>query len=280
MIHERSAKNHVPGRPVTITINNRQISAEEGEVILPVAVREGIPIPHLCFEESLAPYGACRLCLVEAGKHGKREMTTACTLRAAEGLEILTNTPGIGKHQSILFELYLAEAPKSEVIREMAARYGVTKTRFLKKMETSDPLGGKCMLCGLCVRACNEIMGAGAINFINRGPYTVVNTPFREPSTDCYGCGACVNVCPTHAIQMEDSGGERVMKSWSGTRVPLVQCTRCGTYYAPRELAARTLAVLDPQLERDIASLCPVCRGRRIAENEILARFGGTDHRA
>jgi len=278
-MHESSAKDRVPKRPVTVTINNRTLHAEEGEVILSVAIREGITIPHLCFEESLAPYGACRLCLVEAGTHGKREMTTACTLRAADGLEVVTDTPAIGKHRGIIFELYLAEAPKSEVIREMAARYGVTRTRFLKKMETDDPLGGKCMLCGLCVRACNEIMGAGAINFVNRGPYTMVNTPFLKPSTDCYGCGACVNVCPTHAIQMEDSGGERIMTSWSGTRVPLAQCTSCGNYFAPKALAARTLTTLEPQLERDITGLCPICRGRQIAEREILARSGGTGDR-
>ena len=280
MTHGSSEQNDVPEKPVIITINGRPCRAEEGETVLAVAIREGIPVPHLCHEESLGPYGACRLCLVEAGKRGKSEMTTSCTLKASEGLSVVTDTPAIVKHRSILFELYLAEAPKSEVIKEMAARYGVTKTRFLKKMETDDPLGGKCVLCGLCVRACNEIMGAGAINFINRGPYTVVNTPFLEPSADCYGCGACVKVCPTHAIVMEDLGGERVMRSWSGTRVPLAECSCCGTYYAPKELAARTLAALDPDLERDLAGLCPACRGKRIAEREILARQGGAGNHA
>jgi len=280
MIYGSAGKDHVPGKPVRVTINGRQYRAEEGETLLSVAIREGIPIPHLCHEESLDPYGACRLCFVEAGKHGKREMVTACTLRAAEGLEVTTDTPAVTKHRAILFEFYLAEASKSEVIKEMAARYGVTKTRFLKKMETDDPLGGKCVLCGLCVRACNDIMGAGAIGFINRGPYTEVNTPFLEPSADCYGCGACVKVCPTHAIVMEDSGCERVMKSWSGTRVPLVQCDCCGRYYAPKELAARTLSALDPQLERELAGLCPSCRGKRIAEREILARQGGAGNHA
>jgi NADH dehydrogenase/NADH:ubiquinone oxidoreductase subunit G len=160
-------------------------------------------------------------------------MTTSCTLRAAEGLEVVTDTAEIVKHRSILFELYLAEAPKSEVIKEMAARYGVTKTRFFKKLDPTDPLGNKCVLCGLCVRACNEIMGAGAIGFVNRGPYTMVNTPYFEPTKDCLGCGACVKVCPTNAIEMEDIGDTRIMKSWSETKVPLVRCDCCGTYYAP-----------------------------------------------
>ena len=270
-----SAGASAPEKTVAVTIDGRQCRAAEGETILSVAIREGIEIPHLCHEESLDPYGACRLCLVGVKKHGKAETVTACTLRAAEGLEVVTDTPEIMKHRAILFELYLAEAPKSEVIKEMAARYGVTKTRFLKKMVADDPLDGRCVLCGLCVRVCNEVMGAGAINFINRGPYTEVNTPFLEPSPDCYGCGACVAVCPTRAIVMEDTGKERVMTSWSGTRVPLAQCSGCNGYYAPRDLAARTLSSLDPQLERELAGLCPACRGKRIAQREILARSGG-----
>ncbi len=265
----------IPGKPVTVTINGKKYRANEGEILLSVAIREKIEIPHLCFEASLDPYGACRLCMVEVVRKGKREMATSCTLRAADGLEVLTDTPEIEKHRSILFELYLAEAPKSDVIRDMAAHYGVTRTRFLKRIEQGDPLGNKCVLCGLCVRACSEIMGAGAINFINRGPYTVVNTPYYAPSRDCFGCGACVRVCPTNAIEMEDVGADRVMKSWSDTRVPLSQCECCGRYYAPRELSASVLARLDTPLKEEIARLCPECRGKQLAQNEILAGRGG-----
>ncbi len=258
-----------------VTINGKRYRAEEGETILSVAIREKIEIPHLCYEASLDPYGACRLCMVEAVRRGRSEMTTACTLRAAEGLEIVTDTPQIVKHRKILFELYLAEAPRSEVIKRMAARYGVTKTRFFKRVDPADPLGNRCVLCGLCVRACNEIMGAGAINFINRGPYTVVNTPYFEPSADCLGCGACANVCPTAAIDMEDIGGERVMRSWSGTRVPLAECESCGKHYAPKALAESIIARLETPLREETAKICPECRGKRIAREEILAKRGG-----
>lgn len=261
--------------PVTITINGKACRAENGEIVLSVAEREGISIPHLCFEPSLAPYGACRLCMVGVVSHGKIRMETACTLRAHEGLCIQTDTPEIVKYRSVLFELYLAEAPKSKTIKEMAARYGVTKTRFLKKIDTDDPLGGSCVLCGLCVRACNEIMGAGAINFINRGPYTVVNTPYGEPSKDCLGCGACAAVCPTHAVRIEDTGGYRIMQSWSGTKVPLARCAACGTYFAPAGLEKAVLAKLDPQLRDELAGLCPACRSKELARREILAATGG-----
>lgn len=262
-------------KQVEVRINGKKYPADEGEIILGIAVREKIAIPHLCYEPSLVPYGACRLCMVEVVKRGKRELTTSCTLQAAEGLEVVTDTPEIVKHRSILFELYLAEAPKSDVIKAMAARYGVTKTRFLKKLDTTDSLGNKCILCGLCVRACNEIIGAGAIGFVNRGPYTVVNTPYFEPTKDCYGCGACVKVCPTNAVEMEDAGGMRIMKSWSETKVPLLRCDCCGKYYAPKGLAISILARITPSLKEETAALCPECRGKRIAREEILAGSGG-----
>jgi len=275
MMDREVGSTGVPKKRVTVTINGKKYPADEGEILLSVAIREKIAIPHLCYEASLDPYGACRLCMVEVIKHGKKEMTTSCTLRATKGLEIVTDTPEIAKHRNILFELYLAEAPKSEIIKKLAARYGVTKTRFLKKIDTTDSLGNKCILCGLCVRVCTEIMRAGAIGLINRGPYTVVNTPYFEPTKDCFGCGACVKVCPTDAIEMEDIEAERIMKSWSATKVPLVQCSCCGKYYAPKALTTSTLARITPSLKEVVSGLCPECRGKRIAREEILAKTGG-----
>ncbi len=256
-------------RMVTITINKNQYLAEEGEIFLLTAMRLNIDIPHLCYEKALEPYGACRLCMVDVVTCGKTTMTPACTIKVHNGLEILTDTPEIIKHRSLLFELYLAEAPKSEVIREMAAKYGVTKTRFLKKIVHDDPLFGKCMLCGLCVRVCNEIMGTSAINFINRGPYTVINTPFFEQNPDCAGCAACAQVCPTNAIVFEDTDSKRVMQSWSGTAVPLATCSSCKKSYAPEKLMHKVLDKLDPAIIEELRTLCPECRRQHITRMEI-----------
>ncbi|PKL60160.1 MAG: ferredoxin [Methanomicrobiales archaeon HGW-Methanomicrobiales-4] len=260
---------------VTVTINKSQYRAEEGETLLLVAIRNTIDIPHLCYEESLDPYGACRLCMVDLVTCGKRTMMTACTLRAKEGLEIMTDTPEIIRYRKTLLELYLSEAPKSDVIKTMAARYGVKKTPFLKKIVHDDPLGGKCILCGICVRVCDEIMGASAINFINRGPSTVVNTPFFEENPDCLGCGTCAKVCPTRAIEIEDQGDLRIMRSWSGTRIQFQQCTECGGYFAPKVMLEKTLAHLDPGLAKELKYLCPTCRSKSIVLNEIRAMTGG-----
>jgi NADH dehydrogenase/NADH:ubiquinone oxidoreductase subunit G len=256
-------------RMVTITLNKNQYMAEEGEILLLTLMRLNIDVPHLCFEKSLEPYGACRLCMVDIVTCGKTEMTPACTIKVKNGLEILTDTPEIIQHRTLLFELYLAEAPRSEVIRDMATKYGVTKTRFLKKIVHDDPLMGKCILCGLCVRVCNEIMGTKAINFINRGPYTVINTPFYEHNPDCAGCAACAQVCPTKAIVFEDIGNERIMRSWSDTTVPLTTCSECGKSFAPKRLMEQVLARLNPALIEDIGSICPACRSNRIARKEI-----------
>lgn len=256
-------------RMVTITINKNQYLAEEGEIFLLTAMRLNIDIPHFCYEKALEPYGACRLCMVDVVTCGKTTMTPACTIKVHNGLEILTDTPEIIKHRSLLFELYLAEAPKSEVIREMAAKYGVTKTRFLKKIVHDDPLLGKCILCGLCVRVCNEIMGTCAINFINRGPYTVINTPFFEQNPDCAGCVACAQVCPTNAIVFDDRGSNRIMQSWSHTTVPLATCSSCKKTFAPEKLMHKILDKLDPAIIEEIRTLCPECRRKLITRKEV-----------
>jgi len=260
---------------INIKINGKVYKAEEGETVLSVCNRVGIDIPALCYNEALAPYGACRLCMVEVvNGPGKKGMTTSCTLRAVEGLEIVTDTEKIKHHRNILFELYLAQAPGSEEIRKMAAKYGVTKTRFAEKVKPLDPLGNKCVLCGQCVRVCDEIMGTAAINYIGRGSNTRINTPYLEESNVCMGCGACAEVCPTGAIQIEDVEDKRVMKSWSNTKVKLKKCKSCGRYFAPDPMLDFTYGKLDPEIKEELKDLCPDCRRKLLSKKEILINQG------
>jgi len=245
---------------VTISIDKKNYHAEPGEYVLKVARREGIEIPALCYHEGLAPFGACRLCIVEVIAGGRKGITTSCTLAAVEGLAVMTATDEVMKLRRGLLELYLAQAPDAPYIRQLAAQYGITRSRFAREREKGAP-EEKCVLCGLCVRVCNEAIGAGVINFIGRGPETKVNAPYNEPSSACIGCTACANVCPTEVITITDHKGIRSVTTWSNTQVTLKTCRLCGKTMEPeplvQEIHRKVVA-----LSEEFKDVCPKCRQR------------------
>jgi len=261
------------GKLVKIKINNNIYDAEKGEPVLKVAKREGIDIPSLCYHEILKPYGACRLCLVEVIEGKSKGITTSCTLLSDNNLEVITDTLEVQKHRKIILEFYLAQVPGSQEIKSLAEKYGVTETKHLEEINPNDPLGGKCILCGLCVRVCNEVIGVGAINYIGRGNYTRINTPYFEKSEVCLGCKACADVCPTNAIQIEDVNDKRLMKSWSKTRVQLEKCKRCGKYFAPNLLIEHTCKIYD-ELDKEVKDLCFNCRRKVLSKKVFISKKG------
>ena len=195
---------------VTMKIDGHEVKAEDREPILKSIRALGIEIPTLCHMDGLEPYGVCRMCIVQV-KHGKRaKLVTSCNFPAAEGLEIQTDTEEVLQHRRLMAEFLLARAPEVKKVREIAASLGITKSRF-KVAETSD-----CILCGLCVRVCDEIVGASALGFIGRGNERVVGTPWYVNTDSCIACGACTYVCPTGAMQMETLTKERWLKELSG----------------------------------------------------------------
>jgi len=245
---------------VTITIDGKKYQAEPGEPVLKVARRENIAIPALCYHEGLAPFGACRLCMVEVTAGGRKGMTTSCTLGAVAGLEVLTQTDEIMKIRRGLLELYLAQAPDAPYIRQLAAQHGVTRSRFARERGKGAP-EEKCVLCGLCVRVCNEAVGAGVINFISRGPDTTVNAPYREPSSACIGCTACAQVCPTEVIQITDKDGVRSVVTWSDTQVAMKKCRLCGQTMGPDPLVQEVHRKVG-DLSEEFKDVCVKCRRR------------------
>jgi len=247
---------------VTILIDGRKYPAEADEPVLKVARREGIDIPALCYHEGLAPYGACRLCMVEVVAGGRPGMTTSCTLAAKDGLAVKTDTPEILSVRRGLLELYLAEAPDSDYIRDLAASHGVDKCRFAAPRETAAGETEKCVLCGLCVRICNEAVGAGVINFIGRGSETRVNSPYLEPSDKCIGCTGCADVCPTGVIEIVDRDGVRTVETWSNTRVKLQKCSMCGAEFCPAPMLDDVYTGAGANLTEDLRNLCTKCRRR------------------
>ncbi len=188
---------------VTLTIDGKEVKAEQGQTVLEAAREAGIEIPTLCHHESLPPYGACRICVVEATKDKRTRLLSSCTLPVAEGMTVQTNTEKVDRVRRMLMELMLARCPNSKVIQRLAADFGVERTRFRKLPKEPSTVTSEdgCIMCGMCVRLCDDVLGVGALSFEGRGSARTVTTPFGEPAEVCMACGACSFICPTGAIE-------------------------------------------------------------------------------
>jgi len=193
---------------LTLKIDGRKVIAREGMTVLEAARAAGVEIPTLCYHPALTPYGACRLCTVEVTSRGRSSLVTACTYPVEADLEVQTRTDRVVAARRMLIELLLARTPDAPVIRDLAREYGVSRSRFR---------GGKaeeaCILCGLCVRMCDEVVGASAITFTGRGVDRDVAVLPRISEELCVGCGACARVCPTGLIVLEDVEGSQFVYS-------------------------------------------------------------------
>ncbi len=183
---------------VSLTINDREIKAKEGMTILDAARDAGIYIPTLCYNEKLAPYGACRICTVEVTKGKRTRLVTSCVYPVEEGLVVNTDSPRVISLRKMLLELMLASS-KAKTIQDLARQYAVTQQRF--EAEKTN-----CILCGLCVRYCNEIKKANAIGFVGRGTERRVVFYPQIASTVCASCRECFSLCPTGKLPSETDG--------------------------------------------------------------------------
>ncbi len=227
---------------INLVIDNKQIEVQEGTTVLEAANKGGIYIPTLCYHPSLSPYGACRLCVVEIEK--MRGLPTACTTPAGNGMVVKTNTPQLQEFRRGVLELVITEHPYACLtcpangrceLQKVASYVGVkeiTLPSTYKELpvHNEDPFFDRdynlCILCGRCVRVCQEVRGAGAIAFTYRGSQSLVGTAFDGPLQDagCQFCGACVDVCPTGAL-LERS------RKWEGPaaeRTVVSTCPYCG----------------------------------------------------
>ncbi len=182
---------------ITMIIDGQEIQAEEGQTVLEIAKVNGIEIPTLCYHPLLEPYGACRLCTVEIAQRGRTSLETSCTYPAVDGLVVQTRSPAVLEARKLMLGLLLSRTPNVEVIQDLAREYGITEPPF--PTDTPDEM---CILCGMCVRTCHELVKARVLNFSERGIERRVGPPFLEKTRDCIGCGACTIVCPTGAVEI------------------------------------------------------------------------------
>jgi bidirectional [NiFe] hydrogenase diaphorase subunit len=203
----------------TLTIDGKQVSAEEGETILQAATDAGIRIPTLCHLEGVYDVGACRLCLVEVT--GINKLLPACTTRVAEGMDVKTDTERLRKYRRITLELLFAE--RNHVcavcvsnghceLQTLAYEQGMDHVRFEYRfpkwdVDITHPLFGidhnRCIVCTRCVRVCWHIEGAGTKNVAGRGSQSRIISDLSAPwgqSATCTSCGKCVQACPTGAL--------------------------------------------------------------------------------
>ena len=203
---------------ITVEVDNRTCEAREGETILSLLRREGIRVPTLCHMEGLPPTGACRLCLVEL--EPASTLVPSCSFPVAKGMKIRSNSAKVLNARRTILELLLADHPDDCLycsrkatceLKKIAEEVGIGERRFRGRRthherDVSSPSivrePDKCVLCGKCVRVCEEVQGVAAIDFIGRGAKTMVTTAFNRGLnlSSCVNCGQCLLVCPTGAL--------------------------------------------------------------------------------
>jgi NADH dehydrogenase/NADH:ubiquinone oxidoreductase subunit G len=194
------------GEMVTFMLNGAQVQADPNWSLLEAIRFYGVHIPTLCYDEGLTPYGVCRLCVVELGSGNRTKLVASCVHPVREGLEVRTHSKRVLKTRKMILELLIARCPSSKKLQDMASLLELKEVRF-------KPLNDDCILCGLCVRMCEEQMKAKAIGFAGRGVDRYITTPFDMTSEECRKCGACMHICPVCELRCQGPQAETTLCS-------------------------------------------------------------------
>ncbi len=226
---------------ITIEVNNRTIQAHKGDTILEALNRNGIRVPTLCNMTDLTPSGACRLCVVEV--EGRDNLVTSCSHVVENGMRIMTHSPRVVRARKTLVELLLANHPDDCLycerngfceLQDLAAELHIRERKvlrksFTQKLDLSSPSivrdPAKCILCGRCIRVCDEVQSVSTFEFVNRGCNMYVGTTLSRDLnfSNCIGCGQCVLVCPTGALHERQNVAEVMDALSNPDLIPVVQ---------------------------------------------------------
>ena len=179
---------------INLTIDGKQIKAEAGMTVLDVARREGIYIPTLCHHEKLEAYGGCRLCMVEVESRGWTSYVVSCLYPVAKDIVVRTRSDKVDKIRKVLVEELMAHAPDAPELVNLAREYGADRDRFKKEASF-------CVLCGLCVRYCDEVKKKNAVSFFDNGAVRQIKFVAEVAKNECWDCQECFAICPTSYAQ-------------------------------------------------------------------------------
>jgi bidirectional [NiFe] hydrogenase diaphorase subunit len=179
---------------IRLQIDGKEIAAKEGMTVLQAARSAGISIPTLCHHDELAPYGGCRICIVEVGTEDPKRLVVSCVHPVEEYLVVQTRSEKVDKLRKILLELLMAHAPDSRELQDLAGEYGADRDRFEKDASF-------CVHCGLCVRYCAEVVKKNAVGFIDRGVRKEICFIPEIAAKECNDCKQCFPLCPTSYLQ-------------------------------------------------------------------------------
>lgn len=258
---------------VTIEVNGTPVNAEEGKTLLETCRANGMRIPALCHMDGFSPTGACRLCVVEI--EGQRGLTPSCAAVVADGMKVKTHSQRVLSARKTIVELLLAGHPDdclycsrngSCELQGLARELGVDERRFAGAknkfpLDVSSPSivrdPDKCILCGRCVRVCEEVQSVGAIDFIGRGCTARVGTAFGRGLnvSTCINCGQCVTVCPTGALREQDATVEVGKMLGDPKRVCVVQHAPAVSVTIGEELGLKPGADVDGKLNAALRKL-------------------------
>jgi len=255
---------------IRLSIDNREVEAEEGTTVLRAAREAGIEIPSLCDDEDLSHAAGCRLCVVEV--EGSRNLVASCAYPVAPNMVVRTGSDRVLAARKLTVELLLSDHPANCMVCEksgdcklesLAYSMGISATRFEGErhhypVDESNPFivrdYNKCVLCQRCIRACEEIQGNSAIDYAYRGFHTKVSVAFDRglEGSDCVFCGQCVAVCPTGALAEKKAKG--LARTWETAKVRTT-CPYCGVgcqlwLHVKNERITKVTAVRDAQPNR------------------------------